>query len=247
MFKTTFYTFFSTLTVLTVILAATLPGLADARGLGGLRDNRRDNNWEELRELRAEIEARTAVSNEYGVKVFDNQRDHNNLTSHRNSAHAMFTKMFFYSGEVISVGENNFVIETHTGAMFTVEAADAKIIRLPWEEIAMSEIQVGDKVHINGTLSGAVVTAAVIYDLSANRKLAMAKGTVTATDDQTLVVQTTRAEQPLTVEVSSNTQVDAKHNSDVTLADVESGSKVKIFGLWDELLNIFTAVKIKIL
>ena len=92
-----------------------------------------------------------------------------------------------------------------------------------------------------------LINASVVYDLSQNLKPAVAKGTVTATAANTLTVQSDVANStPFTVNVDADTKVVTAAHTEGTLADVTTGSTVKVVGFWDNVLNVFNAIKIKL-
>lgn len=70
------------------------------------------------------------------------------------------------------------------------------------------------------------------------------KGTVTAVTGTALTVQDKNgATTAVTTDV--NTQI-TNAGAPATLSDITVGTKVKVVGLWDQILNIFTALKIMI-
>lgn len=151
----------------------------------------------------------------------------------------------FTKGTVASVTTNSFVIKTGDDNTATVKVSGTtKLIRLPRTNIAMADIKVGDRVWVQGTRSGDTITATTVYDLSADVKPALRKGEVTAVNGSTITLQTKNGDIT-TVATDSNTQV--KHDGEAAaMADVKVGSDVKIFGLWNKITNLFTAVMIKL-
>ncbi len=230
MFKKTL----KTLVLAISILALTIPAFAYARNNG---DNNSNNRNEYKSEQRANLKVES--TNEFGVHVFE---DKNNKRDDRRDD---FLSTFFYSGTVTAVSGSTITIQTKDNKTLTVQAATAKIIRIPRTEISVSNIAVGDMVHVTGTKSNSTINASVVYDLSSNLKPAKAKGTVTSIDGNTMTVQT-KDNKTATVNVTADTQVVTSNNQTGTTADVQVGSKVKLFGLWDNILNVFNALKIKV-
>lgn len=223
---------------------------------GGHNDKNNDNRG------RNELRASNSSVNEFGVHVFGDENrnnknhdknDDNNKDKNKDKGDFKefqgqkdFFPSLFYSGKVISVDGNSFVIETKSNQSFTVQAGSAKVVRIPRTVIAVSDIQVGDRVNITGTKSGVTITASVVYDFSQNLKPAMAKGTVTVTASNTLTVDA-GGTLPLTVNVDEDTKVVTSDHTEGTLSDVSVDSEIKVVGFWDSVLNVFNAIKIKLL
>lgn len=148
----------------------------------------------------------------------------------------------FYKGTVTAVSDSGFTMNTRINSTLTVTTSGAKLVRIPRTVITLSDIQVGDKVFVTGTKTDSSVAAFVVYDMSANIKPAKVKGSVTEVNGTTLTVENKKG---VITEVATNgdTQIMAE-GQPATLADIGIGTKVKIFGLWDSILNIFNALKI---
>jgi len=150
----------------------------------------------------------------------------------------------FYSGTVTAVSDSGFTFTAHNDVVLDVDTSDAKLVRIPRSVIVLADIQVGDRVFVTGTKEGSTVTASVVYAQPANLKHALAKGTVTAISGSTLTVQSKKGASA-TVTADSETQI-TKDGELAAFADIGIGSRVKIFGLWDQILHVFTALKIAI-
>jgi uncharacterized membrane protein len=114
---------------------------------------------------------------------------------------------------------------------------------VPNTAITNANIQVGDRVTVNGMLSGSTLTANFVYDMPVNKAFASDKGVVTAVAGSNLTVQAKNGASA-TVATNSNTQVVNQSNDTATTADVTVGTKVKVFGIWDNILHVLTALKI---
>lgn len=178
----------------------------------------------------------------FGVRVFDNNgsdhgrkigRDHKVMGS------------IFYTGTVTAMSDSGFTMTTKADGSLTVNTEVAKLIRVPRLAITLSDIQVGDKVFVTGTKTGSTITASAVYDKSENIRPGKVKGTITATSDSSLTVQKKNGTE-VTVNTDSNTKIMTKDGEAVSLADIGLGATVKVFGLWDQILNIFSALKITI-
>ncbi len=219
----------ATVAMITMLTMAT-PAFALAHG------NSKDKNDDNNRSFRAE--QRTEDTNEFGVHVYDNNGKHfANLGS---------LSGMFYVGTVASVTGSGFTFTTKDNTTLTATTSGAKLIRLPRTEIVLADILVGDKVFITGTKSGSTVTASVVYDMSKNLKPAKAKGTVTAVNGNTVTVQT-KDNKTATVIVDQDTVVKTGDHQTGTTADITVGSKVKVTGLWNTILNVLNAIKVKIM
>lgn len=232
------------------MFAMTTPAMVFANGSG--RGGNDDQNNDDHGKDRGRVEQST---NEFGVKILDDNRNGDKRSEDRSGEdrngkdgkefhNGMFSNLF-YSGEVTAVSSTGFTILTNSGVSLEVNAASAKIVRIPRSVIALGDIAVGDKVHITGTKADGVVTAIVIYDMPANLSPAVAKGTVTVVTDDSITVQT-KNDQTITVNTNGDTQVVDKNGDETTLAAVDAGAKVKLFGLWDSILNVFNAIKIRL-
>lgn len=159
--------------------------------------------------------------------------------------HGGFVGALSHKGSVSAVSATGFTLQTLKKGSFVVNATTAKIIRLPNTVIAISDIAVGDSVTVFGTTSGNNINASVVFDLKANVKPAKAKGTVTAVSGSNLTVQT-KNNVNVNVSTDANTQVTKADGQAGAVSDVTVGSKVKLWGLWDNVLNVFSALKVKI-
>jgi hypothetical protein len=224
------------------ILAIVAPSLAMAHSDDNNREHRRglfDLRLEDRKEKRVEVKAES--KNEFGVHVFGEKE---NNGKHKGWAKRMLGKHMFYNGTVTATSDTGFTMETHKGDLVTVNASNAKIVEVPNTEISLGDIELGDTVHITGTKEGSTITATAVYNLSENLKPAMAKGTVTAVNDNTITVET-KDDKTITVNVDDETKVVTEDTKDGSIADIETGATVKMFGLWDTVVNIFTALTLK--
>lgn len=203
-----------------IVTALALPGMALAHGKDGAKGQHREHASKSV--------------NSFGIRVQDNARVGMGLWG------------LSYEGIVTAVSATGFTVQTPHASTYTVNTANAKIVRLPNTTIALSDVAVNDRVSITGTLSGSTINASVVFDLKPNVKPAVGKGTITAVNGSTLTVQT-KNNTSVTVNTDANTQVVKKDGTTGTVAaDATTGAKVKLSGLWDGVLNVFNALKIKI-
>lgn len=164
-----------------------------------------------------------------------------------------FMANLFYNGTVTATSSTGFTIKAKDGTTFTIDTDSAKIVRIPHTVIALAGINVGDTVHITGQKTDSdSIKAIVVYVLPANLKPAIATGTVTAVNGTTgaITVQTKDDGTTITVNTDSDTHFSDNNSntndSSLTSADVQVGMKAKLFGLWDSVLNVFNAIKVKL-
>jgi hypothetical protein len=240
------------------IVAVMGPGVAAAHGLnsGHSFQVKASANVNAKGETdRAHVSANSSTYNEYGVHVFgerdnskpDPKKDDNDDNKDVNRDHHGFGSgdMFrlFYTGTVTGTSSTGFTFSTKTNGTLTVVDTDATIISVPNTAITNANIQVGDRVTVNGMLSGSTLTANFVYDMPVNKAFASDKGVVTAVAGSNLTVQA-RNGASATVATNYNTQVVNQSNDTATTADVTVGTKVKVFGIWDNILHVLTALKI---
>ncbi len=203
-----------------IVAVLALPGMALAHSKGESKGQHRENG--------------SKTVNSFGVRVQDDSRLGVGLWG------------LSYGGTVSAVSTTGFTLQTPRNSAYTVNTANAKIVRLPHTTIGLSDIAVNDKVSVTGTVNGSTIDASVVFDLKPNLKPAVGKGTITAVNGTTLTVQT-KNNTSVTVNADANTQVVKKDGTTGTVAaDATTGVKVKISGLWDSVLNVFNALKIKI-
>jgi hypothetical protein len=148
-------------------------------------------------------------------------------------------------GTVTAVAAGSFTFEAKDGKIYTVTTTDATFM-LPFQgKFAASELKVGDAVRVHGTLSGLTIAANRIIVVPANEQPAKGKATVSAVNGSTLTVLT-KSGNSITVNTDSNTTVTKQDGSAGAVSDVQVGAKVKLAGLWDSVLNVLSAIKIKL-
>ncbi len=217
---------FPALLAAALIVALAVPGLASAHG----KDKKGGNGWSWGKNVKQE--RRTSEVNEFGVRVW-------------NDGAIQLPGGIFHKGAVIATSSTGFTLK-EGGTTYTVTTGSAKLVQLPHTVITLSGIAVNDSVSVTGIVSGSTIDASVVFVTKANIKPAAAKGTVTAVSGNTVTVQT-KDNKIVTVNTDSNTQVVRKDGTAGTVAtDVTTNSKVKLFGLWDSVLHVFNAIKIKI-
>jgi hypothetical protein len=158
------------------------------------------------------------------------------------------------TGTVTAVGTNSFTLKANDGIVYTVNTTGAKLMGPFGTVLAFSDIHVNDKANVRGTVDATtntippgvrMITATSVIIIPANTKPARIKGTVTAVSGNTVTVQT-KHNDTVTVNTASNTTVTKADGTAGTTADVTVGTNVKVKGLWNMLLNVLSAIKIKL-
>lgn len=154
-------------------------------------------------------------------------------------------------GTVTAVGSNSFTLKANDGKVYTVSTTNAQITGPFNNTVAFSTIKVNDKARVKGmvdatTTPGSLLIAATrVVITPANTHPAKVKGTVTAVNGSTITLQT-KHDQTITVNTDSSTTVTKADGTTGTSSDVTVGSSVKVKGLWNMVLNVFNAIKIRL-
>ncbi|QQS23100.1 hypothetical protein IPM19_00840 [bacterium] len=243
MFKKTF----ASLIAVAAMVVLVTPSLALAHG-----DKNRDRGDNDRNRNRAEVRAQN--TNQFGVRVFDNNQKNGNHDKKRGDHNKRGNGLMLgllYAGTVTAESSTGFTIKTRDDSSFTVNATGATVIEIPRTTRALADIDVNDRVFITGTKSGSTITASVIYFMPENIKPATAKGTVTtvsaAANGGATVTVENKDGQTATVNITEDTQIKTADNEAGAVSDVQVGTKVKLFGLWDSVLNVFNAIKVRII
>lgn len=69
-------------------------------------------------------------------------------------------------GTVKAVSGSSLTLTVHSTDYMVNAASSARIKNRKWHTITLTDIQVGDKVRVYGSVSGTVVTARIIRDIS---------------------------------------------------------------------------------
>ena len=220
---------FTRFIAIAAIATIALPGMAFASNDDNDKDKREDR--QERQEHRKD--KRAEQTNEFGVRVFEDNGLHLGVPG------------LFYRGTVTATSSTGFTLKTRDNTSLTIDASSAKIIRMPRTVIALSDVKVNDSVWVTGTKVNTTITASVIYAMSENVKPAKAKGTVTSVSGNTITLQT-KNDKTVTVNTTADTHIVKADGTVGANTDILVGSKVKIWGLWDKLTNILSALRIKI-
>ena len=150
-------------------------------------------------------------------------------------------------GVVTSVSSTGFTLNTKDGKIFTVNTAAAKILTAYGTSIDLAGIIVSDNVMAQGMVNGSQINASLVVVTPQNTHPAKTNGTVTAVSGSTITVQSNHdgVVYPVTINTNASTTV-MSNGTATTTAAITVGSKISVKGLWDELLNVLNAIKIRI-
>lgn len=156
-------------------------------------------------------------------------------------------------GTTSAVSGNTVTLTDKNNIVYTVDATNAKIMKAG-AVISVSEIQVGDTLMVNGTISGTNVVAKNILDGIPQVKLNhenngnLVIGNVTSVSGNSFVVQI-KARKGQTAAVTVNTDSNTTFKKDgqaASLSDLASGQKVMVKGTKDATSGVVTATSVNI-
>lgn len=152
------------------------------------------------------------------------------------------------TGTVISVNlATGFTMNGTNGQTLTVLTTGAKITEAFGGAISLSNVSVNDNVQVLGTQTGSQVNATFVLVTPANTHKAVGTGAVTAISGNILTVQQSNHGIVSTFTANTNASTTVTQNgTTTTTAAIQVGSKVSIKGLWNEVLNVLNAIKIRI-
>ena len=148
-------------------------------------------------------------------------------------------------GAILTKTATGFTVKGRRDVVYTVDTSTAAIIKIPNTTITLADLAVGDYVSVLGTKTDTNISATRVFVIPENFRKAEAKGTVTAVSGNDITM-TTKKGKTVTVKVDGSTQILKEHHQSALLSDIIVGSKLKVHGTWDSILNILNAVRIKI-
>lgn len=161
-------------------------------------------------------------------------------------------RALFKSGSVTAISSNGFTLLAEDGTSYTVDTSNAKLLRLSADGkamVALTDLKITDKVVVRGERADdGTLNARMVYAIPANTHPASGRGTVTAVSGNNFTLQLNNHGiiSNVTVDTSANTVIKQDGKASASMADIQVGSKVKVRGLWDEVLNVLNAIRIKI-
>lgn len=140
------------------------------------------------------------------------------------------TKMPHLSGMVTTISGSTLTVTNATGTVYTVDASGAKVMEgLFVSGLSISNIQIGDKIMIRGTISGTSVTAKSITDPSFIGRNIFT-GIVASVSGSTITV-TSKQAATSTVDATSATITSGIFNKKtIAVSDVKTGDRLTVVG-----------------
>ena len=151
------------------------------------------------------------------------------------------------NGSVTAVSSTGFSLTAKDGSSVAVNTAGAKIINAYGAAITLSDISVNENAMVQGSENGSQINATLVVVTPASTHPAKATGTVTAVNGSTITVQSSHdgVVYPVTINTNASTTV-MSNGATTTLSAIQVGSKINVKGLWDEVLNVLNAIRIRI-
>jgi primosomal replication protein N len=171
------------------------------------------------------------------VKLRGNDNDQDNQPGHKQAV----------NGTVSATASTGFTLTDSKGTVWTINTANTTIITAFGQTLALDSITVGSHANVQGSVSGNTVTASRVVISPANTHPASGFGTVTAVNGSSLTLQLNNHGIISSATVSTNASTTVIQNgATTTTSAITVGSKISVKGLWDEVLNVLNAIKIKI-
>lgn len=195
-----------------------------------------DNQFEDRRRQ----ESRQVKDDEkrFGVEIDD---DHGKSDRNKES----LAPKGIAKGKILTKTDIGFTVKSKRDVIFTVDTTGAVITRIPNTVISLADLAVGDFVSVQGTKTDTTIAATKVFVIPLGIHKAEVKGTVTAVSGNTITLLTKKG-FTATVNTDANTKFSGEHNTPMTLTDVIVGSKLKVEGIWDTVVNTINAFKVKL-
>lgn len=211
--------------------------------------------------------SQTSLSEQSGMFMqghYDDQQGNDNGNDESGISERAFMRAV--TGNITALGSDSasFTLTTANKAVYTVQIdSNTKLQDQLGNALAFSNLLVNDKVIVKGSSqmpfapmmnntnmqTNNVITASVVTKIPQNTHPAHAAGTVTAVNGNNINLQMTPGGIVANVPVvtSANTTVVNKDGSTATLSDIQANSRIRVQGLWNEVLNVLDAIKIRII
>lgn len=187
-----------------------------------------------------------AIDAQTGIQV-KGEEDNNKNKDNDQDDNGNPVKPQVVSGTVSNVSSSGFSLTDNSGMVWTVNAGSASIMEAFGQAVSLSGVTSGSHANVQGTASGNVITANRIVVSPANTHPASGRGTVTAVSGGSFTLQLNNHGIISSATVNTNASTTVTHNGTSTTASaITVGTKVAVKGLWDEILNVLNAIKIKI-
>ena len=134
------------------------------------------------------------------------------------------------SGTVVSVSGNTITLTDRKNTMYTVDTTNAKFSGGLDETFSIANILPGDKIRINGTVTGTTVAATSVMDASYMARTVFS-GKVTAVSGMTITMMKNK-NVTLTVDTSSATfkKGFGKNAKTIAASDIAVGDRLTVVG-----------------
>ncbi|QQG44472.1 MAG: hypothetical protein HYW86_00965 [Candidatus Roizmanbacteria bacterium] len=146
-------------------------------------------------------------------------------------------------GEVTAITDSSLTV-SKDGKSYTVNTdSKTQFRRHFWGKSSLAEISIGDNVNVLGKFTDEAKTtilAKMIRDTSIQKRKGVFFGTVTSKTDTTLVIDTKRGVE--TVTIDGATKIVARDEKTMTATAINVGDRVRVKGLWDKTLNTISDV-----
>jgi hypothetical protein len=156
----------------------------------------------------------------------------------------IFTSSYIISGIANSIGTDTFTMTTDTGRVFIVSTVGPHIYILG-EPDETTAVQVNDSVRVYGKVVGNTVTAEEVVLALPGMYANPLNGSVVVVDEHDDTVQTENSEPVSSVMTGTNSYRFFEQNQTPTSAP-QAGVHVVLGGLWNEIVNTFAVIKVRI-
>ena len=253
----------STLAKISAVVAIAVviaPAIAFARGDDANKENRdRAGIWVAnefgVRVLDSEVSSETKVRGDVNAQRSEKskyeRRDikSNNglhLGHHKRHMDGEIVGKLFFKGTVSDITATGFTLTLKDGETYTVDADSATFMKAGDDSFTLADLTTDAAVMVVGTKNEGTIDATFVSVVSDDMQIARTSGTITEVNDDSFVVQTTD-DTTITVNTTDDTVFVNEDGETVNESDVEVGMTAKIAGLWDSVLNVFNAIKVKLL
>ncbi len=141
-------------------------------------------------------------------------------------------------GKITVIGSNNFSLSGEDGT-FQVNITDkTKILRKFGGKSSLSEYSVGDEVMVIGKFTDetkTVIEAKVVRNLSIQKRRGAFFGTVLTKGTDSFTIQTLKL--GIQTVYFGSAKFVKRNEEAMTYADLKSGDRVRVKGVWDKTLN----------
>lgn len=148
------------------------------------------------------------------------------------------------NGEVTAVSDTSLTVLKDGKSYTVIIDSNTKVRRHFWGKSDLDEIVVGNHVNVFGRFTDdtqTTIQAIMIRNLSVQKRNGVFFGEIVSKGTDSFIMKTVnRGEQ--TVVVSALTKFIARNQTALTFADLQTGRKVRVRGLWDKSLHNVTEV-----